>query len=86
MNDPPTIIKQLPLSDEKRLSKLSWNDKICNNSTPIHQEAPIKAGYSKLKYKKQDQKRGSKQQHKRQIICFNPPYIKNVTTKAGIFF
>ena len=34
-NHPSSIIKQLPLSVERRLSKLSSNEKIFNDSIPI---------------------------------------------------
>ena len=55
LNHPPSIIKQLPLSVERRLSKLSSNEKIFNDSIPIYQEALIKAGYiHKLTYQKYD--------------------------------
>ena len=81
-NHSPSIIKQLPLSVERRLSKLSSNEKIFNDSIPIYQEALIKAGYNhKLTYQKHDQKKDNSQQCKRQIIWFNPPYSKNVTQK-----
>ena len=33
---PPSIIKQLPLSVERSLSKLSSNEKILNDSIPIY--------------------------------------------------
>ena len=86
-NHPPSIIQQLPLSVERRLSKLSSNEKIFNDSILIYQEALIKAGYNhKLTYQKHDQKKDNPQQRKRQIIWFNPPYSKNVTTKVGKFF
>ena len=45
-NHPPSIIKQLPLSVERRLSKLSSNEKIFNDSIPTYQEALIKVGYN----------------------------------------
>ena len=45
-NHHPSIIKQLPLSVERRLSKLSSNDKIFNDSIPMYLEALIKAGYN----------------------------------------
>ena len=65
----------------------SSNEKIFNGSIPIYQEALIKAGYNhKLTYQKHDQKKDNSQQCKRQIIWFNPPYSKNVTTKVGKFF
>ena len=64
--------KQLPLSVERRLSKLCSNEKIFNDSIPIYQEALIKAGYNhKLTYQKYNQKKDNSQQHKRQIIWLN---------------
>ena len=83
----PSIIKQLPISVERRLSKLSSNEKIFNDSIPIYQEALIKAGYNhKLTYQKHYQKKDNSQQRKMQIIWFNPPYSKNITTKVGKSF
>ena len=47
----------------------------------------MKAGYNhKLTYQKHDQKNNNPQQPKRQIIWFNPPYSKNITTEVGNFF
>ena len=86
-NYPPSIINQLPLSVERRLSKLSSHEKIINDSTPTYQEAKIKAGYNhKLIYQKHYQKKYNCQQRKRQIIWFNLPYSKNVTAKVVKFF
>ena len=68
-NHPSSIIKQLPLSVGRRLSKLSSNEKIFNDSILIYQEALIKAGYNhKLTYQKHNQKKDNPQQRKRQII------------------
>ena len=52
-NHLPSIIKQILFSTESRLSSLSSNKKIFNESTPIYQEGLNKSGYDyKLKYKK----------------------------------
>ena len=57
-NHLPSIIKQLPLSVERRLSKLSSKEKIFNDSIPIYQEAQIKSVYNhKITYQKHDQKK-----------------------------
>ena len=80
LNHPLCIIKQLPLSVETRLSKLSWNEKIFNDSIPIYHETLIKPGYShKLTFQKHEQKKNNSQQRKRRIIWFNPPCSKNVS-------
>ena len=61
MNHLPCIIKQSPLSVERRLSKLSSNEKTFNDSNAIYQEALIKAFYNhKLTYQKHDQKKSEK--------------------------
>ena len=44
-NHPTSITKQLPISIETRLSKLSSNEKVFNESVPIYQEALDKSGY-----------------------------------------
>ena len=86
-NHPPSIIIQLPLFVERRLSKLSSNEKIFNDSIPTYQEALIKAGYNnKLTYQRHDQKKDNSQECKKQIIWFNPSYSKNITTKVGKCF
>ena len=77
----------MPFSIESRLSSLSSNEKIFNESTPICQEALKKSGYDyKLKYQKNTSTINSKQQRKRNIIWFNPPYSMNVATNVGRFF
>ena len=85
-NHPPKIIKQLPLSFERRLSKLSSNEKIFSDSIPTHQEALTKEGYNhKLTYQKQDQKKENSRQAKRQIIWFNPHIVKMLTLQLANF-
>ena len=54
-NHPPTIIKQLPLSVESRLSKLSSDENVFILAASVYQEALKRAGYNhKLKYKNSD--------------------------------
>ena len=88
-NHLPSILKQLSLSVERRLSKMSLNEKIFNDAIPIYQKKIIliKTGYNhKLTYQKHDQKKDNSKQRKRQISCFKPPYGKNNTAKVGKFF
>ena len=87
-NHPPSILRQIPLSIESRLSKHSSNEKIFKESAQIYQEALKKSGYDhQLIYQKSinNKKEGTKQR-KRKIIWFNPPYSKNVVTKVGNHF
>ena len=54
-NHSPSITKQLPISIETRLSKLSSNEKVFNESVPIYQEALDKSGHNnQLTFQKTD--------------------------------
>ena len=83
-NQPPTIIKQFPLSIESQISSLSSSEEIFNDSVTQYQDALDKSGYKhKLKYQANINKPNNKKQRKRNIIWFNPPYSKNVKTNVG---
>ena len=72
-NHPPSIIKQLPLSIESRLSLLSSSEEIFNDSVTPYQDALDKSGYKhKLKYQANINTANNKKQRKRNIIWFNP--------------
>ena len=67
-NHPANIIKQLPISVEDRLRKLSSNKRIFDEAAPDYQRALDNCGFSyKLEYKNSDVK--------------TPP--KKVTTKKS---
>ena len=87
-NHPPSILKQLPLSIESRLSLLSSTEKIFNESIKNYQEALDKSKFKhKLKYQENVKIINSNnKQRKRNIIWFNPPYSKNVKTNIGKIF
>ena len=86
-NHPPSIIKQLPLSIEFRLSSLPSSEEIFNDSVTPYQDALDKSGYKhKLKYQANTDTANNKKQRKRNIIWFNPPYSKNVKTNIGKLF
>ena len=82
-NHPPTIIKHLPSAICRRLSDLSSDEHIFDQAAPLYQEALKSSGYSDaLKYGKNQPKR-AKRNRARKIICFNPPFSKNVSTNIG---
>ena len=86
-NHPPSITKQLPISIETRLSKLSLNEKVFNESVSIYQEALDKSGYNhKLTFQKTSTNNTQRRQRKRNIIWFNPPFSKSVVTKISKTF
>ena len=75
-----------PLTIEKRLSKLSSNKRIFDESAKFYEEKLKQSGYNtKLNYQPQKEKKNTPNR-KRQIIWFNPPFNKNVTTKIGKYF
>ena len=86
-NHPPSIIKQLPLSIENRLSKLSSSEKEFKESVDAYQEALNKGGYNHiLKYSATPQSQTKSTNRKRKIIWFNPPYSQSVETNIGKYF
>ena len=83
-NHPPNIIKQLPRAIEKRISTLSSNKEIFDNSKEYYENALKKSGYKeKLNYIPPQNNDNKRKNRKRNVIWFNPPYNKNVTTKVG---
>ena len=78
---PPTIIRQLPLSVEKRLSKLSSSEEIFNEAKGYYQEALQRSGHThRLQYNPPNPRR---RQRSRNVIWFRPPYSKIVETNIG---
>ena len=84
-NHPPTIIKNIPASINKRLSALSSDEEMFMSVAPKYQEALDKAGYKyKLKYNPESATdKPKKQNRKRNILWFNPPYCSTVKTNVG---
>ena len=90
-NHPPSIIKQIPESINRRLSSLSSSREVFLNNIQSYREALKKSGFrGELTYhepKCSDESKNEKRKRKRKIIWFNPPYSKNVKTNIGkIFF
>ena len=78
---PPSIVKQLPLSVEKRLSILSSSEAIFEENKGYYQDALRRNGHSHvLKYNPDEPRR---RQRNRKITWFNPPYSKTVATNVG---
>ena len=78
---------QLPISINERLTKNSSNSEIFDNAKPEYEEALRNSGYEnpRLSFtRKSTIKRG--RQRKRNIIWFNPPYNKNVSTNVARLF
>ena len=85
-NNPPSIIKQHPVSIESQLSSLSSLWEIFNDSVTQYQEALDKLrGKHKLKYQASKNTTNNQKQLKRNIIWFNSLYSKNVKTNKPNF-
>ena len=84
---PPQVLKQLPKSVEKRLSKISSFKEIFVNSKHLYEKALQGSGFKeKLCYQQKDVNANSnwnKKKRQRKIICLNPPFLKSVKTKLG---
>ena len=82
-NHPPAIIKNLPKSINRRLSMISANETVFDESVKAHQEALEKSGYDhKLTFDPAVHS-PSRKNRPRKIIWFNPPFSHSVKTKVG---
>jgi hypothetical protein len=87
-NHPPSIIKNIPESINRRLSKISANENSFKEAAPVYQKALEHSGYKyKLRYNPPEDANSTtnnaKRKRKRQITWFNPPFGTNVVTNVG---
>ena len=89
-NHPPNILTNIPESINNRLSSISSNENVFNETSPPYQEALNKSGYNyQLKFKETPSSNtknpsGNNRRNrsrKKQITWFNPPYSRNVKNK-----
>ena len=89
-NYPPSIIKQIPSSINRRLSNLSSDEEVFLNNIQPYREALKKSGFQdELTYfepKNSDKCKNEKRKRKQKIIWFNSLYSKNVKTNIGKIF
>ena len=91
-NHPPAIIKQLPLSIESCLRTISSSKKIFDEASKTYQDALVRSRYNHILKYEDDEADNSggmshrKRNRKRNIIWFNPPYSKSVTTNVSKYF
>ena len=82
-NHPPTVTKNIPEGINQRLSSLSSNAHSFNQSAPQYQKALTDSGYDhQLKYTPPTTSR-RKNRQRNNIIWYNPPYSKSVSTNLG---
>ena len=84
-NHPPSIVRSIPESINRRLSNISSDKQSFDSATPPYQEALKKSGYDyQFNFKPEPPK--PKRPRSRNITWFNPPYSSNVTTDIGHTF
>ena len=83
-NHPPTILSRLPQIISKRISSLSSNFELFSRAAPIYNAALENAGYTeRVKYESEINESKPPRNRKRNIIWYNPPYNKSVSTNIG---
>jgi len=81
-NHPPSILKNIPLAVNRRISSISSSKEIFDEEVPRYQTALNNAGYNhKLEYQKPGEK--TKRKRYRKILWFNPPWSANLKTNVG---
>ena len=86
-NHPPTILSRLPQTISKRISSLSSNFELFSRAAPIYNAALENAGYTeRVKYDSEINVSKPPRNRKRNIIWYNPPYNKSVSTNIGRVF
>ena len=87
-DQPPSILKRLPKSIEKRLSSLSSSKQIFEETASYYEQQLSNCGCKeKLNYRDPTpQNLITKRKRQRIILWFNPLYSKTVKTKIGKFF
>ena len=84
-NHPKNVKENIPLSVQKRLSKISSNGDIFDQACPTYQKALDDAGYEHpLKFNPTDNI--ARKNRSRRKKFFNPPFSLNVKTNVGAKF
>ena len=82
-NHPPSILRQLPTSINKRISTLSSDKQTFEDAVPAYQNALDHSNFShKLEYSPHETQR-LRRNMQRNVIWFNPPFSKNVKTNIA---
>ena len=84
-NHPPTIIRNIPTSINKRLSNISSNARTFSKATAIYQQALRNSEYEhSLQYTRTNSiNNHTAMKRKRNITWYNPPFNKGVATNIG---
>ena len=80
---PPSILRQLPVSINKRISTLSSDKETFQDAAPTYQTALGHSNFAhKLEYMPHVTHQ-SRRNRQRNIIWFNPPFSKNIKTNIA---
>ena len=86
-NHPPSVLKNIGLGINKRLSMLSSNQGLFDQAVPMYQDALRRSEHEhELKFKEEEEQAGQskgRRRRKRDIIWWNPPFSLNVKTNIG---
>ncbi|XP_061900734.1 uncharacterized protein LOC133648549 [Entelurus aequoreus] len=82
-NHPPTTTKRIPTGINKRLSMLSSSKAEFDKATPPYQKALDECGYNFTLTYEPTPRNQPKSRKRNNIIWYNPPYSKNVSTNIG---
>ena len=82
-NHPPSTLKSIPQSINKRLSEISSCKEAFYKAAPTYQQALDESGFDFKLHYEDSQHETIKRPRKRNIIWFNPPYDLSVKTNIG---
>ena len=87
-NHPPSILRNIPIAVNRRISNISANEQVFRDAAPAYQDALKKSGYDhEMKYEPPKPSQGKSKNRKRNnIIWFNPPWSVNCKTKVAATF
>ena len=87
-NHPPSILKNIPDSINKRLCEISSDQECFDNAKTVYQEALNKSSYKyNLSYRESHNvPQPTRRNRPRNILWYNPPYSRNVKTNVGKCF
>ena len=80
-NHPPSILKNIPESINKRLSEISSDKECFDNAKNVYQEALNKSGHHYYLSYTPSQTSRPRKTRQRNILWFNPPYSRSVGNK-----
>jgi hypothetical protein len=86
-NHPPSILKNLPASVNKRLNSISSNEEVFEEAAPPYKRALENSGYqTELKFEPEIHSGSRRKNRSRNNTWFNPPFSANVSTHIGAKF